>query len=73
MEPTQEQLHAAFGSNDYQDTEVIYIAVCAAFAAVPDPTELAEKWEMKDAMGYNPTTYYDIAGQLRAFMRGNNK
>jgi hypothetical protein len=62
--------------------DIAEAAVRAAFAAVPDPTELAEKWEepgfssriMED--GYRSYFVYDAtdyASQLRAFMRGDNK
>ncbi len=84
MEPTEAQLEAAVAafadSAGYlaDHSPNIEAAVRAAFAAVPDPTELAEKWEDPDFSsrimedGYRSWFMYDATDYgkwLRAFMR----
>lgn len=83
MEPTESQLVAArrAARDDIVpalsiDPAVIDVAVRAAFATVPDPTELAEQWDGETDFKMGEATNRTLnqcADELRAFMRGDDK
>lgn len=81
MEPTEAAEAAVWRvlderKMDVAEREVVFDAVRAAFAAVPDPTTLADKWDKDDGGFFEPDWYYGVshcADELRSFMRGDNK